>query len=107
MLSGRLHFSIRDLSIFKDFKVRESQSIQFRFEAFNFLNHPLDAFTSGTNLSLQYTQNKGVFTQTNQVFGYGQYQGEQSCIRVSFEVSVLICFLIMGRHRNSTAGPLF
>ena len=58
-----------DLAIYKDFKVHENQAVQFRFDAFNFLNHPLDSFTSSTNLNLQYTQNNGSYTQTNQVFG--------------------------------------
>ena len=35
-----------DLSIFKTFKVGESRRLQFRAEAFNFLNHPLWTFVS-------------------------------------------------------------
>jgi hypothetical protein len=33
-----------DLSIFKNFKMSESRNLQFRAEAFNFLNHPLWTF---------------------------------------------------------------
>jgi len=42
-----------DLGIYKNFKVRESQSAQFRFTAFNFLNHPNGQFglTNDINLS--------------------------------------------------------
>lgn len=38
-----------DLSVYKDFKVSERQSMQFRISGFNFLNHPLTSF-SGNNL---------------------------------------------------------
>ncbi len=37
-------FTNSDLSIFKNFKIGESKSLQFRAEAFNFLNHPLWGF---------------------------------------------------------------
>ncbi len=59
-----------DLSLFKDFHVTEHQSVQFRFDAFNFLNHPLNAYTSTTNLSLQFTQSGGTFNESNSVFGF-------------------------------------
>jgi hypothetical protein len=35
-----------DLTLFKSFKMRESKTLQFRAEAFNFLNHPLYGFTN-------------------------------------------------------------
>jgi hypothetical protein len=39
-------FTNSDLSVFKNFKVSESKKLQFRAEAFNFLNHPLWGFTN-------------------------------------------------------------
>jgi hypothetical protein len=51
-----------DLTIMKNFKVRQKQSIQFRAAAFNFLNHGLTSFqASDVNLSLNHT-NKTVPT---------------------------------------------
>jgi hypothetical protein len=45
-----------DLTLMKNFKVRQKQSIQFRAAAFNFLNHGLTSFqTSDVNLSLNHT----------------------------------------------------
>jgi hypothetical protein len=40
-----------DLGLFKNFQVKESQKLQFRFNAYNFLNHPLWSF-NGSNLTL-------------------------------------------------------
>ncbi|MGA2184227.1 MAG: carboxypeptidase regulatory-like domain-containing protein [Bryobacteraceae bacterium] len=40
-----------DLSLFKNFQMGESRKLQFRAEAFNFLNHPLWGFTSSGSTS--------------------------------------------------------
>lgn len=42
-----------DLSIYKDFKINERQSMQFRGSGFNFLNHPLTSFNNN-NLGTMY-----------------------------------------------------
>jgi hypothetical protein len=42
-----------DLSIYKDFKINERQTMQLRGSGFNFLNHPLTSFNS-QNLSTMY-----------------------------------------------------
>jgi hypothetical protein len=45
-----------DLTVLKNFKVREKDNLQFRLAAFNFLNHPLTSFNpnnTGSDLSLQ------------------------------------------------------
>jgi len=42
-------FVSSDLAIFKDFKVARTQSIEFRVSAFNFLNHKLKQFGTGTD----------------------------------------------------------
>ena len=58
-----------DLALFKNFSIKEKQKIQFRFEAFNFLNHPLPEFNAlGNNAdtTLRFADSAGHLTQTNQ-----------------------------------------
>jgi hypothetical protein len=58
-----------DLSLYKNFAVHEKQKIQVRFEAFNFLNHPLPEFNAlGNNadITLRFADGAGHLTQTNQ-----------------------------------------
>jgi hypothetical protein len=58
-----------DLSLFKNFKLREKQNVQLRFEAFNFLNHPLPTFNatgSNADILLRFADSAGHLTQTNQ-----------------------------------------
>ncbi len=44
-----------DLGLMKTIKINERQNLQFKFQAFNFLNHPLWSFNSGdANLILQF-----------------------------------------------------
>ena len=63
-------FFSSDLGLFKNFKITESKSLQFRVSAYNFLNHPLWSF-NGNNLNLSYTQDPttGALTQSNSTFG--------------------------------------
>ncbi len=49
-IKGPAYFN-SDLSLFKNFKLKESQSVQFRFSAFNFLNHPLPQFNANGSSS--------------------------------------------------------
>ena len=69
-----------DLAIFKNFDITEKRKIQIRAQAYNFLNHPLYSFPSGSNLTLQFSQDPVTqeITQTNQNFGVAnQKQGQR------------------------------
>ena len=59
-----------DLALFKNFAITESKNLQFRVQAYNFLNHPLYSF-NGSNLNLNFTQDPVTqqITQTNSDFG--------------------------------------
>ena len=41
-----------DLAVFKVFKINERQTMEFRFSAFNFLNHPLDSFQNNGDMTV-------------------------------------------------------
>ena len=58
-----------DLAIYKDFTFKEHHKVEFRFSAFNFLNHPLPQFGSGgaadVNLNFSVPGQTNVLSQTN------------------------------------------
>ncbi len=61
-------FQNHDLSLFKNWNFSETKKLQFRFAAYNFLNHPVRSFTNGdTNLNLTFNPDG---TLNNQRFGY-------------------------------------
>ena len=43
-----------DIAMFKTFQIRGSQNVQFRFEMFNWLNHPLVQFSSQSQINQYY-----------------------------------------------------
>jgi hypothetical protein len=47
-----------DLGMFKNFNISESKKLQFRFNGYNFLNHPLWSF-NGNNLNLGFNSSTG------------------------------------------------
>ena len=60
-----------DLAVFKNFDMSEKKKLQFRVQAYNFLNHPLYSFPTGSNLTLQFEQDPVTeqITQANTNFG--------------------------------------
>jgi hypothetical protein len=69
-----------DLGLFKNFRMTESRHLQFRIQAYNFLNHPLWSFPNGSNLTLQFQQDPVTqqITQGNSAFGKTtQKQGQR------------------------------
>jgi hypothetical protein len=65
-IHGPAYFN-SDLALYKNFNIKESQNIQFRFSAFNFLNHPLPQFglSGNSDIQLNFNRNDQV-TLTNQ-----------------------------------------
>jgi hypothetical protein len=62
-----------DLSLFKNFQISESKKVQFRFSAYNFLNHPLASFNPAGgdgNLTLSFNSAGKL---NNNTFGYAEY----------------------------------
>ena len=58
-----------DLGVFKNFAFKETRKLQFRIDAFNFLNHPLWSF-NGNNLSLGFLESSsGTFAVNTPNFG--------------------------------------
>jgi hypothetical protein len=64
-------FFTSDLALFKNFNITESKKLQFRVQAYNFLNHALWSFPDSSNLTLQFHQDPVTeqITQTNANFG--------------------------------------
>jgi len=70
-----------DLALTRKFSITERQILQFRFSAFNFLNHPLTTFHSGDgNLYLTYDATGHLQTQN---FGVAQYKTGHRVIELS------------------------
>jgi len=82
-----------DIAVFRDVKVAESQHIQFRASAFNFLNHPLPQFGLGSdvNIKLNCTETSsggcaGGSTNTNTATtGTPEYKTGRRVVEVAFK----------------------
>jgi len=57
-----------NLSLYKDFKLGESRTLQFRIEAFNWLNHPNEEFGAGgsnNDIKLNFAGPNNAYSSTN------------------------------------------
>lgn len=75
-----------DLALYKNFKFRESQNVQFRFSAFNFMNHALPQFnTSGNNdVRLVFSQPGGGNTNA-QTTGAPLYKANRRIVELTLK----------------------
>ncbi len=66
-----------DLAVYKTFTINERQRIEFRFSAFNFLNHPLEDFSVGGNgdIELNFNNNNSLSmtNRNNLTTGFPQF----------------------------------
>lgn len=75
-----------DLGLFKNFQIKESMKLQFRVQAYNFVNHPLWSFPNQNNLTLQYKQaspGSATISQSNSTFGVTQFKQGQRIVELS------------------------
>jgi hypothetical protein len=66
-----------DLTLIKNFRFKERQNVQFRFAAFNFLNHSLPSFTTNDNnlkLTCPAADSGLTCATTSPSFGVAQYR---------------------------------
>lgn len=72
-----------DLSLFKNFQFSESKKLQFRFSAYNFLNHPLTTFRNGSsNLNLDFTSAGAL---SNPLFGIASEKEGQRIVQLAIK----------------------
>jgi hypothetical protein len=74
-----------DLSLFKNFQISESKKVQFRFSAYNWLNHPLTSFNPAGgdgNLTLSLTKTG---TLNNPTFGYADYLNGNRSVQLTLK----------------------
>jgi hypothetical protein len=70
-----------DMGLFKNFKFSDTKMLQFRFDGYNFLNHPLTSFPGGNNLSLIFNPATGAIDNPN--FGIATEKQGRRVIQMS------------------------
>jgi hypothetical protein len=59
-LSGPMYWN-SDVSLYKSFRVKESQNVQFRFSAFNFMNHALRGYSNTDQIQPKFSRVNGAW----------------------------------------------
>ena len=96
-MAGPLYWN-SDLTLMKTFNITESQKLEFRFSAFDFMNHALTSFTSGdNNLKLNFDSSGNLLNKTDtknacpgpncQAFGYPDVTFGQRRLEVAVKYS--------------------
>jgi hypothetical protein len=72
-----------DVSLFKNFNFSEQKKIQFRFSAYNFLNHPITSFVNGdNNYNLTFDANGKL---SNPRFGFADWKTGHRLIQLALK----------------------
>jgi hypothetical protein len=71
-----------DMGLFKNFAITEKQKLQFRFNFYNWMNHPLWSFNGG-NLNLSFDQN--TLQENNSKFGITNEKQGHRIIEMGFK----------------------
>jgi hypothetical protein len=74
-----------DLTVIKDFKLKESRQLEFRLAAFNFLNYKLKTFTNLHPQALSLVYNNGI--PQNGTFGYSEDNAGRRVMEVNIKYS--------------------
>ena len=81
-----------DMGVFKNFRITESKSVEFRVNGYNWLNHPLWSFSSSTEANLTLSMDPTTYTAlhpngspVNQLFGYATDRQGHRIIQFQFK----------------------
>jgi hypothetical protein len=74
-----------DLGVYKNFAMRDKQSIQFRLSGFNFINHPLPQFGIGPDVDLELTGGANGTNTNTATTGRPQFEVGRRVIEVAIK----------------------
>jgi hypothetical protein len=74
-----------DMGIFKNFRITESKSFEFRIMGYNWLNHPLWSFYSNTGSNLTLSIDPATYANRNAMFGTATDRQGHRIIQMQFK----------------------